>query len=121
MATQHQSDTTVLDRVETAKEAYRPPKFAVILHNDNFTPMEFVIYLLLEVFGKNVDDAVKLMLQVHNDGKGVCGEWGREVAESYVERVQELAAKAEYPLLCTLEEVKAQPDNKAGRSGPRPR
>ena len=82
----------------------RPPLFRVLLHNDDFTTMEFVIEVLKHVFGKSDADAFSIMWAVHTQGLGVAGVYTYEVAEMKVERVSQMAREQEYPLLCTLEE-----------------
>ncbi|WP_319759634.1 ATP-dependent Clp protease adapter ClpS [Maridesulfovibrio sp.] len=82
-----------------------PRKFRVLLHNDDYTSMEFVVAVLMQVFRKTEEESTKIMLQVHNDGVGVCGVYTAEVAETRVEMVKQLAQQAGYPLKCTIEEV----------------
>jgi ATP-dependent Clp protease adaptor protein ClpS len=86
----------------------RPPLFRVLLHNDDFTTMEFVVEVLKRVFGKSDADAFRIMWAVHTQGVGVAGVYTYEVAEMKVERVSQLARSREYPLLCTLEEEPAE-------------
>jgi ATP-dependent Clp protease adaptor protein ClpS len=82
----------------------RPPLFRVLLHNDDFTTMEFVVEVLKGVFGKSEADAFRVMWAVHTQGVGCAGVYTYEVAEMKVERVSEMARQREYPLLCTMEE-----------------
>jgi ATP-dependent Clp protease adaptor protein ClpS len=89
---------------ESREKLKKPPLYRVLLHNDDFTTMEFVVYVLSTVFQKSDSDALRIMLQVHTQGVGVAGVYTYEVAEMKVERVTQLARAAEYPLLCTLEE-----------------
>ncbi|ACS79891.1 MULTISPECIES: ATP-dependent Clp protease adapter ClpS [Maridesulfovibrio] len=86
-------------------ELKEPRKFRVLLHNDDYTSMEFVVAVLMQVFRKTEEESTKIMLQVHNDGVGVCGVYTAEVAETRVEMVKQLAQQAGYPLKCTIEEV----------------
>ncbi|WP_421901763.1 ATP-dependent Clp protease adapter ClpS [Maridesulfovibrio sp.] len=86
-------------------ELKEPRKFRVLLHNDDYTSMEFVVAVLMQVFRKTEEESTKIMLQVHNDGVGVCGVYTAEVAETRVELVKQLAQQAGYPLKCTIEEV----------------
>jgi ATP-dependent Clp protease adaptor protein ClpS len=95
-------DTGIL--TETKKKVEKPPRFKVLLHNDDYTTMEFVVFILKSVFNKTDEDAVKIMLAVHQAGIGVAGVYGYEVAEAKANRVVALAQANEYPLLCTLEE-----------------
>ncbi|MDT7602024.1 MAG: ATP-dependent Clp protease adaptor protein ClpS [Acidobacteriota bacterium] len=89
-----------------AKERTRlkkPPLYKVLLHNDDFTTMEFVVYILQKVFQRTEADAVRVMLQVHTQGFGVAGVYTYEVAEMKAAKVTSLAQASEYPLLCTVE------------------
>jgi len=81
----------------------RPPMYKVILLNDDYTPMEFVVQVLMEVFHKPQGQAVELMLAVHHQGAAVAGIYTREVAETKSELVAEAARIAEHPLQCALE------------------
>jgi ATP-dependent Clp protease adaptor protein ClpS len=80
-----------------------PRQYKVILHNDDYTPMEFVIYVLMSVFRKDELTATQIMLNVHNLGKGVCGTYSYEIAETKVTRVHQLAEQNEYPLHASME------------------
>src|SRR4051794_9789897 len=88
---------------ESREQLEEPPLYRVLLHNDDYTTMEFVIYVLRTVFRREEADAVRTMLQVHLEGIGVAGVYPYEVAEMKVETVLRLALEHEYPLLCTLE------------------
>ena len=81
-----------------------PPMFKVILLNDDYTPMDFVVSILQSVFHKSPGDAESIMLSVHNNGSAVCGIYPYEIAETKVARVARLAADAGHPLRCTMEE-----------------
>lgn len=81
----------------------RPPFFKVVLLNDDFTPMDFVVFILKDIFHKNHEDAVSTMLDVHNKGAGICGVFTRDVAETKSELVTTLARRKEYPLQCLVE------------------
>ncbi|MGH9456424.1 MAG: ATP-dependent Clp protease adaptor ClpS [Thermoanaerobaculia bacterium] len=83
----------------------KPPLFKVLLHNDDFTTMEFVIHVLETVFGQPHDKAVRIMLHVHTRGAGVAGVYTHEVAEMKVQEATARARASEYPLLCTMEEA----------------
>lgn len=86
----------------TAKTA-APPMFKVILLNDDYTPMEFVVHILEKFFGKNAEDAFRVMLQVHHEGKGVCGVYPFDIASSRVAQVAQYARARQHPLQCVLE------------------
>lgn len=87
------------------EEVREPRKFQVVLHNDDYTTMEFVIDILMKVFRKTEAQATKIMLAVHNDGVGICGVYTAEIAESKVDQVHRLARSAGFPLRCSMEEV----------------
>jgi ATP-dependent Clp protease adaptor protein ClpS len=93
----------VATQTKTERKLARPRRYKVILHNDDYTTMEFVVLLLMHVFHHNETDAQTIMLHIHQRGMGVAGVYTYEVAETKVAQVTELAQKAEYPLLCTLE------------------
>ena len=82
----------------------QPPLYKVILLNDDFTPMEFVVYILINFFRMNNEDATRLMLQIHTQGKGVCGVYAKEIAETKVAHVNKHSRKHKHPLLCVMEE-----------------
>lgn len=81
----------------------KPPRYKVILHNDDYTTMEFVVEILVNVFGKSLEKAMQIMLNVHNKGKAVCGIYTREIAETKVETVHHLAGSRGFPLKSTME------------------
>ena len=89
---------------ETAKQIEKPPLFKVLLHNDDFTTMEFVVDILQYVFHRPEPDALQIMLAVHHQGVGVAGVYPYEIADAKVNKVTELAGAQDYPLLCTLEQ-----------------
>lgn len=92
--------------VEQAKPRLKPPrKFKVILLNDDYTPMEFVVQILVRFFTMNLEAATKIMLTVHTNGKAICGEFSYEIAETKVEQVNDYARKHQHPLLCLMEET----------------
>ena len=82
-----------------------PPLFKVILLNDDYTPMDFVVVVLQTVFGMSREKATLVMLQVHREGMGVCGTFTRDVAAAKVDQVIEIARKHQHPLQCTMEET----------------
>lgn len=83
----------------------RPPLYQVVILNDDFTPMEFVVAVLETFFNMNRELATQIMLHVHTRGKGVCGVFTREVAETKVTQVNEFSRSHQHPLLCTLEKA----------------
>ena len=85
------------------KKVKRPPLYKVLLHNDDYTTMEFVIYVLQSIFGKSESEATAVMLKVHKEGHGVCGVFTYEIAETKAQKVTELAKEEDHPLLCTVE------------------
>ncbi len=86
-------------------EAKRPPLYKVLLLNDDYTTMEFVIQVLQKFFNKAYDEATQIMLHVHHKGKGVCGFYPLEIAETKILQVTHYAKQNEYPLQCTLEQA----------------
>ncbi len=91
--------------VEEAKPRIKePPLYRVVLINDDYTPMEFVVSILESVFGMERTRATQVMLEVHTKGKGVCGVYNFEIAETKVAQVMGIAKQHQHPLLCTMEE-----------------
>jgi ATP-dependent Clp protease adaptor protein ClpS len=88
---------------EVRPEVKKPPMYKVVLINDDFTPMDFVVDILKMFFGMNQDRATQVMLQVHTRGKGVCGVFTFEIAETKVVLVNEFSRQNEQPLKCSLE------------------
>ena len=88
---------------ESKPEVKRPPLFKVVLINDDYTPMEFVVNVLESIFGMERTRATQVMLEVHTRGKGVCGVYNFEIAETKVAQVMGLAQQHQHPLLCTME------------------
>jgi ATP-dependent Clp protease adaptor protein ClpS len=99
----YEEEGGVATEQESQKKLQRPRLYKVLLHNDDFTTMEFVVELLIYVFHHNESDAQNIMLHIHHHGVGVAGVFTYEVAETKVAQVMELAQKAEHPLLCTME------------------
>ncbi len=91
--------------VSVEEEVREPRRYKVLLHNDDYTTMEFVVQVLVGVFHKSENEATQIMLNVHNHGVGVCGEYTAEVAELKVSLVHCLARESGYPLKCSMEEV----------------
>ncbi len=83
----------------------QPPRFKVLLLNDDFTPMDFVVLVLKNFFAMSEEKATQIMLHVHTRGVGVCGVFSRDVAETKVQQVNDFSRKHQHPLLCTMEEA----------------
>ncbi len=94
------------ESVEAIKTDIQPPSmYQVILMNDDYTPMDFVIEILQRFFRMDIDTATQVMLSVHYEGKGVCGVYTADIAETKVEQVNRYARKHEHPLLCIMEQA----------------
>lgn len=93
-------DLSVEEAEPTVKQ---PPLYRVVLLNDDYTPMEFVVEVLQTFFRMDREQATQVMLHVHTRGKGVCGEFSRDVAETKVDQVNDYARDNDHPLMCTLE------------------
>jgi len=102
MATIQKHDGTVLEAQRTGIR--RPPLYRVLLLNDDFTPMDFVVVVLQKYFGMNRERATQIMLQVHREGMGMCGVFTKDVASSKVEQVISYARQHQHPLACVMEE-----------------
>ena len=88
---------------DTEDDVIEPPMYKVLLHNDNYTTMEFVVEVLLYVFHKRVEEATRIMLNVHQQDVGICGTYPFEVAETKVDAVHLLAREKGFPLKCSME------------------
>ncbi len=97
------TDSKTIEKTSSKTKSDRPPMYKVILHNDDYTTMEFVVEILLTVFGKSLEKATQIMLNVHNKGKAICGIYPRQVAETKVETVHNLASSKGFPLKSTME------------------
>lgn len=96
-------DALVLER---RRQKLQPPRmYQVVMLNDDFTPMEFVIAVLQELFNKDRESATQIMLKIHLDGRGICGVYSQDVAATKVEQVHQAAHKAGHPLQATFEPV----------------
>lgn len=100
------SDEEQQSGVATADKVKRPVRYKVLLHNDDYTTMEFVIYVLQKHFGKSFEEATAVMMKVHQDGVGICGVYTFEVAETKAKKVSKDAKANGHPLLCTIEPEK---------------
>jgi ATP-dependent Clp protease adaptor protein ClpS len=96
------SQAAVQDAIPDIKE---PPKYAVVVHNDDFTTMEFVVDILTRFFGKSHDDAMRIMLKIHQEGRGIAGVFTREIAEMKIIQVTEYSKTSGHPLRLTAEPV----------------
>ena len=106
---ERRTDTEQAQNFDLAVEESRPklkepPLYRVVLINDDYTPMEFVVNILESIFGMQRMRATQVMLEVHTKGKGVCGVYNFEIAETKVAQVMGLAQQHQHPLLCTMEE-----------------
>ncbi|MCF8036563.1 MAG: ATP-dependent Clp protease adapter ClpS [Desulfobacteraceae bacterium] len=90
---------------QTRQVIEEPPMYRVLLHNDDYTTMDFVVELLMNVFQKTFEEATHIMLRVHRAGKGVCGVYTYEVAETKIETVHQLATERGFPLKSSMEKV----------------
>jgi ATP-dependent Clp protease adaptor protein ClpS len=99
--TTNQEDILTRER----EKLQEPHLYKVLLHNDDYTTMDFVIMILETIFHKNTDEATRIMLNVHNQGQGIAGVYNREIGESKVASVHRMARKNQYPLKCSLEQV----------------
>lgn len=85
-------------------EIQEPKKYKVIFHNDDYTPFDFVIFILIELFNKSEDQAVQITKEIHTKGKGIAGVYTKDVAETKSEQVNLTSQRNEFPLLSTIEE-----------------
>ena len=90
---------------EAKPQLQKPPMYKVLLLNDDFTPMDFVVSILQKIFYKNKEDAVKITMNVHTSGVGVCGVFTKDIAETKAEQVVVYAQENQHPLQCTIEEM----------------
>jgi len=101
MATKHQSG----ELLEAQRTRLEPPKlYKVLLLNDDYTPMDFVIVVLQRFFAMDTEQATRIMLKVHNEGRGICGVFPRDIAATKVEQVSAFARQHQHPLACVMEE-----------------
>ena len=95
----------VVTKTRTERKLQKPKMYKVLLHNDDYTTMDFVVYILQTIFHRSEIDAVRIMLHVHKNGVGVAGVYTYEVAETRVAQVEALARGNEFPLRCSIEEA----------------
>ena len=99
--------TPELESLEQESTQVQPPKlYHVVLNNDDYTPMDFVIEVLERFFSHNLEKATQIMLTVHHEGKAICGTYSAEIAETKVAQVMMYSKENEHPLLCTMEQAK---------------
>ena len=102
--TEHEIDGE-LDLQEADPELKEPSQYKVMLMNDDFTPMDFVVEILEHFFSKNRQSATQIMVEIHTSGKGICGVYSHEIAETKVDQVNQYSREHQHPLLCTLEKA----------------
>lgn len=100
--TQNSFDNEPVLEIEKIK-IKEPSMYRVLLHNDDYTSMDFVVDILMQIFQKSIEEATQIMFSVHKKGIGICGVYSREVAEFRVTTTIRLAREAGFPLLCTME------------------
>jgi len=100
-----QDSQTGLVVVHVPERLRPPPMYQVVLLNDDYTPMEFVVSVLRKFFGKEAEEATRIMLQVHHEGRGVCGAYPRDIAASRIAKVAQYARARQHPLQCVMEPV----------------
>jgi ATP-dependent Clp protease adaptor protein ClpS len=98
----HDSDLAVQEAKPRLK---RPPMYKVVLLNDDYTPMDFVVHILEKFFNLSREKSTQIMLNVHTSGKGICGIYSRDVAESKVAQVNDYSRENQHPLKCVMEEA----------------
>lgn len=99
----HETDTVTQKKSKTRRQTTEPPMYRVLLHNDDYTTMDFVIEILMVVFNHPFEDATRIMLNVHQLGIGICGTYPFEIAETKVETVEVMARSNGFPLKCSME------------------
>jgi len=102
---QRDDGTGVAVERRTKPKLEKPRMYKVLLHNDDYTTMEFVVYVLQGIFHHSEADAMQIMLHVHKNGIGVAGVYTREIAETRIAQVETLARRHEYPLRCSMDEA----------------
>jgi ATP-dependent Clp protease adaptor protein ClpS len=100
--TDNYQESLVIDKQNDLDE---PPLYKVLLHNDDYTSMEFVISILEQIFQKNREEAIRIMLNVHEQGIGVAGIYTKEICETKIAVVHDLARRNEFPLRCSMEKA----------------
>ena len=95
--------TAIEHSVETVQQTVEEPLYRVVMINDDYTPMDFVVAVLMGVFSMSEADAEKITMQIHHEGRGVCGVFQHEIAEAKVCKVEAIATANKHPLLCIME------------------
>lgn len=98
-------DTGTATITKPKSQTKTPPLYRVILMNDDFTPMDFVIHVIQKFFGKDLEEATQIMLQVHYKGAGICGVFSHEIAETKTHQVNQYSRQNRHPLKCTMEKA----------------
>ena len=101
---EYKTDSGELTAPDIEEDIKEPPMYKVLLHNDDYTTMEFVVEVLMHVFNRPIAEATGIMLNVHKQGTGLCGHYSYDVAETKVETVHFLARERGFPLKCSMEE-----------------
>lgn len=99
----NQNNTSLVKEASKSK-LKKPPMYKVILNNDDYTPMDFVVEVLMKFFAKSLDNANHIMFRVHKEGKAVVGTYSAEIAETKVAQVNQYSRASQHPLLCTMEQ-----------------
>ena len=89
---------------KTKTDLKKPKLYKVLLLNDDYTTMEFVVHILKLIFGKNEEEAMAIMLAIHHEGSGICGVYTHEIAETKVSKVRQISKEHQFPLRCEMEE-----------------
>lgn len=105
MATKHDNDSVTVARQKQEQQLKPPSMYQVVLLNDDYTPMEFVVEVIREYFNKDLETAMEIMLKVHHYGRGICGVYPKDIASTKVELVLAHARHAGHPLQCVMEEA----------------
>lgn len=98
-----EQDVCLEEEIKTHTKTKRPPLYKVLLHNDDYTTMEFVIRVIRTIFGKTAEQAHEIMMMIHTNGIGVCGIYTKEIAETKVQQVIQMAKREGQPLKCSME------------------
>lgn len=101
----HSAEIQTELRTRAAPRLRRPSMYRVVMLNDDYTPMDFVVHILQAYFGKTLEDATKIMLDIHTKGSGTCGVYTLEVAETKVAQVRRVVQKHQHPLQCMIEKA----------------